>query len=427
MAKQAQAEWTVMVYLAGDNNLDGAGMDDLLEMKQVGSTPQVNIVAQFDRIGAGERTRRYRIKKEGKLEADQLGDFAETNTGDPKVLGDFVAWTAQHYPAKRYMLVLWNHGAGWDDTDIYRGRSGAGVRRLGHTLRKPASRSAPILEYNRLPRLQTQRVRRALFRTSAQTVVEAAAKGGANARAILFDDNAKDFLDNIEMKQVLTRAKKVLGQKLDVLGMDACLMSMAEVAYQVRGGAQFTVGSEELEPGDGWPYDTILAELVKKPTMSGAELSRLVVSKYLASYAPSDLVTQSSCDLAKSETLVAAMTQLAAELTRGLKTPATRDAIKLARSDTQVYDVPDNIDLIHFCKLLMGRVKAGPLADATKAAMDAAKAMVKQSGFKGSSLANSNGLALYFPTRTQDISPLYAKLDFTKKTGWGKFLAAYGG
>jgi hypothetical protein len=36
---------TIMVYLAGDNNLDAAGVDDLLEMKAVGSTADVNIVA----------------------------------------------------------------------------------------------------------------------------------------------------------------------------------------------------------------------------------------------------------------------------------------------------------------------------------------------------------------------------------------------
>ena len=425
MPKSAQADWTVMVYLAGDNNLDGAGVDDLLEMKKVGSTPQVNIVAQFDRIGQGEQTRRFYIKKGGKIEADKVGEFKETNTGDPKVLNDFVAWAAKNYPARRYMLVLWNHGAGWDDTDIYRGRSGVGIERLGHTLRKPASRSAPVLEYNRLPRLQAQRVRHALFRSSAQAVVEAVARGGANARAILFDDNAKDFLDNMEMKRVLATTKKVLGQKLDVLGLDACLMSMAEVAYQVRGGAGFTVGSEELEPGDGWPYDTVLAELVKKPSMSGADLARLVVRKYLASYTAADSVTQSSCDLAQSEALAQAITAFAAELTRGLGNKATRDAIKLARSDTQEYEVKDNIDLIHFCKLLIGRVGTGPLANSAKQVMEAARAMVTQSGFKGSKLANSNGLAMYFPTR--NISPLYAKLDFTKKTGWGKFLAAYVG
>ena len=53
--------------------------------------------------------------------------------------------------------------------------------------------------------------------------------GDQVARAILFDDNAKDFLDNQEMKQVLADTATLLGRKVDILGMDACLMSMAEV------------------------------------------------------------------------------------------------------------------------------------------------------------------------------------------------------
>ena len=35
---QEIGKWTVMVYLAGDNDLDGAGVGDLKEMKKVGSS-----------------------------------------------------------------------------------------------------------------------------------------------------------------------------------------------------------------------------------------------------------------------------------------------------------------------------------------------------------------------------------------------------
>ena len=41
--------WTFMVYMAGDNNLDPEGVQDLQEMKKVGSTAEVNVIAQFDR------------------------------------------------------------------------------------------------------------------------------------------------------------------------------------------------------------------------------------------------------------------------------------------------------------------------------------------------------------------------------------------
>jgi hypothetical protein len=44
------ADWTFMVFLAADNNLESAGIKDFLEMAAVGSSAEVNIVVQFDRI-----------------------------------------------------------------------------------------------------------------------------------------------------------------------------------------------------------------------------------------------------------------------------------------------------------------------------------------------------------------------------------------
>ena len=46
-----KAAWTVMVYLAGVNDLDSAGVVDLGEMKAVGSSERINLLAQFDRAG----------------------------------------------------------------------------------------------------------------------------------------------------------------------------------------------------------------------------------------------------------------------------------------------------------------------------------------------------------------------------------------
>jgi hypothetical protein len=71
---------------------------------------------------------------------------------------------------------------------------------------------------------------------------------------------------------VLSNVKKSLGRSIDILGFDACLMSMAEVAYQVRGLADFTVGSEQTSPNEGWPYDRICKALAARPTMKPAEL-----------------------------------------------------------------------------------------------------------------------------------------------------------
>ncbi|RLF72707.1 MAG: hypothetical protein DRN55_05745, partial [Thermoplasmata archaeon] len=35
------AEWTILVYMVADNNLESAGIEDVNEMEQVGSTEEV--------------------------------------------------------------------------------------------------------------------------------------------------------------------------------------------------------------------------------------------------------------------------------------------------------------------------------------------------------------------------------------------------
>ena len=53
-AQPAPAAWTVMVYLAADNDLEAPQMQDLREMLKVGSTAQVNVVVLADRHPQGD-------------------------------------------------------------------------------------------------------------------------------------------------------------------------------------------------------------------------------------------------------------------------------------------------------------------------------------------------------------------------------------
>jgi hypothetical protein len=391
--------WTVMVYMAGDNSLDPEGIQDLKEMKKVGSTDKLNIVIQFDRA-AGHVARRYYLRKGGIVTGDAVASLGAVNTGDPKCLSDFIQWGVKNYPADHCLLVLWNHGQGWDDTDIYADERHRNLRRLA-----------------------TGPIRHALFHSPVRRTLE---KAGSDhtARAILLDDNAKDFLDNLEMKKVMAGTAKLLKRKLDILGMDACLMSMAEVGYQICDSADYTVGSEQTEPGEGWPYHTILGALAKNPAMTPRDLSALIVDKYLASYGNADGVTQSACDLSKAGALATAVAGLVAALNASLSESASRQRILAVRNQVQSYEVPDNIDLVDFCSLL---AKASADSATTTACQNVVKAVksayVMAQGYKGGDMKNSNGVAIYFPL--QSVSPLYAGLDFSKKTGWDAFLKTY--
>jgi Clostripain family len=415
-------QWTVMVYLAGDNSLDAASLEDLKEMKKVGSTPEVDVVVELDRLGHGYGTKRYHLRKGTTLAEDAVEDLGETNTGDPAILESFLRWGMKKYPAEKNLVVLWNHGAGWSDEDIYRtarSQMGLGIRRRGEVV-APGANGGDI-SVRRVRMVAGKPLRRALFSTTIATAISP----GARPRAIAFDDTSKDFLDNIETKNVLSAVTKELGRPIDILGMDACLMSMAEVAYQVRDSVLVTVGSEEVEPGDGWPYDRILRELAARPGMTPQELGVVIVKKYLASYDADANVTQAACDLSKCGRLASSMDRLAKALLPGFSDPVIRAAIFEARDQVQSYDVEDYIDLYNFCDLLQHKVSEGAARTAARGVMETVSehGFVLDSGYKGATMQHSYGVSVYFPRK--EISPLYAALDLTKEIAWEGFLKKY--
>jgi hypothetical protein len=121
-----------------------------------------------------------------------------------------------------------------------------------------------------------------------------------------------------------------------------------------------------------------------------------------------------------------AVKAFAKALTEGLANTRTQALIANARNRVQEYQVNDNIDLVNYCQLLQRSAVPVAIANACDGVVAAVKqtsGLVFLSGYIGKSMRYSNGVAIYFPTRV--LSPLYARLDFTKKTGWGGFLKAY--
>ena len=62
-----KAKWTFLVYMAGDNNLDGAALLDIAEMARAGSTKDVHVLVQLDRL-EDNLMRRFRITQGQRLQ-----------------------------------------------------------------------------------------------------------------------------------------------------------------------------------------------------------------------------------------------------------------------------------------------------------------------------------------------------------------------
>ena len=402
------AHWTVLAYVSGDNNLSPYGKTDLGEMKRIGSRTGLNLLAQYDPSGGGG-TRRFYLRKGTLIDADALSNLGETNMGDSKVLSSFLEWGLTTYPAERTCIILWNHGAGWDDTNVYRA-----VNKLGAKIARKGifgPRAGHL---------------RALGRRSQQTFFASSITRGVRDRAIAFDDQAMDFLDNIELKNVMTTTAAKLGRRIDLLAMDACLMNMLEVAYQLRDSVGMMVGSEEIEPGDGWPYDQAFKILGGPQIPSAEDFARHCVDAYVASYKPTDAVTQSALDLTKIAPVVHALDDFCKVLTPAVGEAAKTLGILRARNATQGFDTPEYVDLLDFAAKIGVHSKDAKLKAAAAAFTKAVQAsgFIVANGAKGKHHDSCHGVSIYFPV-AKPISPLYASLDFTQQSEWAKFLKAY--
>ncbi len=403
------AEWTVMVYLAGDNNLSTAGNKDLREMRAVGSTNAVNVVAEFD--NAGDRgTRRYHIQPGG--EGETTVSLGETDSGDPAVLLDFVAWAAEHYPARRYALILWNHGGGWEPAEM--DRIARSVDARNYNTREVTERSATPLA-------------RAFFRTTLETIFSLPTP---TERAICSDDGSGHSLDTIELGRVLEQAVDRLGQPLDLLGMDACLMSNLEVAYQARPFARTMVASEENEPNDGWPYDAVLRQLVAHPEMTTPDLAAHIVDAYIASYVDrgyTGAVTQSAFDLSRVEDLALPLDDLAGALIAHM--PDAAQEIWIAQRGSTRFWHNTLWDVAHFCEVLEGATADEAVGDAARAVRAALTPgpdrFLIAEAHSGAKVERCGGVTAYLLPPLDDISRYYAELEFARDHRWHSMLQAY--
>ena len=406
---QPQKDWTFLVYMAGDNNLEGAGIDDITEMEQAGgSNDNVNVVVQFDRIRGYDpsnenwsTTKRFYIthgSSPDKIESIELEDLRETNCGDPKVLETFLIWGVMNFPAKHYAIILWNHGMGWKDDDIYR-LAAKRIPKFRNPFRKPSRTT--IINFRR------DHARRALFEKSilGSLVVE--------TRGIAYDDTNRDFIDNLELEKVLSKVRDKINRKIDILGMDACLMAMIEVVYQCKDYVDYIVASEETEPEDGWPYEQIINVLNSNPKMAPEKFSKAIVKEYIKSYPNRKDTTQSSIHTANLENLVNVVSELATSLTNNID--QYEDNLQTIITEVKSYHDWEYVDLKDFASRVKNHIPE--VANKAKTVIELIDEAVVECG------GNGAGLSIYLPFT--GCSKLYHGLDWAKETKWDEFIIAY--
>jgi hypothetical protein len=183
-------EWTVMYFINGSNNLAPYFLGDAIQIAATGESDDVNVAMEYSVMPGGEGksyARRLRLTRGegGKKTADVYGDWENRDMGDWRTLADFVSWARASFPARRYMLVVQNHGGGFVDETVRPKNSNKGIS---------------------------------------------------------YDDVSNNYIKTPELARVLAKTGRV-----DLLVLNACEMQMAEVAYEIGSGADVLIASEELD------------------------------------------------------------------------------------------------------------------------------------------------------------------------------------
>lgn len=405
---EKKAKWTYMVYVAGDNSLSTAVDGDLKEMRQIGSSPDVNVLVQHDKAGR-ESSKRFCVRRGGNNE--EFEELGETDCGDPNVLEDFISWSYGNYPAERYALILWNHGGGWrpspDD--------------------EPARDERTINKNHETGPIPAQLLKRTFFSTTINKICNF---DSPEEREICCDDGSGHSLDTIELGNVLAYAKDKIGQKLDILGMDACLMSSFEVIYQAEPYVNYIVGSEETEPNNGWQYSAVLDILDKNPNISTPEFCSEMVRAYTESYKEplgKYHVTQSAFDLSRVKDAAKSLDLLA----EALKDKMSDEENNISRAQLDSTSFPNSLwDTYHFCEVLSDLTQDNEIRQAAQNVVkefepNLGKFIVAESHL-GKEYDQCCGASVYLIPRSQRISPYYADLEFAKDCkNWLNMLKKY--
>ena len=119
------ASWTIMVYMANDSTSPLPSQDNINAMEAAQRASGTRILVMLDEPGDGN-SRLLDIQHDTNLDQSQIisdtvddngeviGSSGEVNTGNSTTLANFVKFSTSHWPADRYVLILWGHGAGWD-------------------------------------------------------------------------------------------------------------------------------------------------------------------------------------------------------------------------------------------------------------------------------------------------------------------------
>jgi hypothetical protein len=430
MSKHKKREWTIMVYLAGDNNLSVECVFALNEMKRVAGLENFHLAVQFDPSDPFLPTHRYLIQENL---AQLWSDITDQARFNPRTGEVHFSHESKHADEFAKIRLRQRERASHVSENTRRASLGTAPDPTDGS-NDDTDTASPITLYNFLSFCIDE------YPADHYIAVVCGHGAGTQRDYLLRDTSPAGYLTLPELSQVFKQLLSDRKKPIEILGLDSCLMSMAEVCYELRGAVEILVGSEGFSPASGWPFRMVLQRLRDiLHTATNKELQNdfatAIVEEYTNYYTNYWLgglsVAQSAMDLRQVEQLKRAIDALAARLAGALERdePLLRDALVLAHWEAQSYNGERFVDLYDFCDCLEKRSNDDHIQSECRGVKAAIGKFVLKSCYNGPAYQYSHGVSIYFPWA--QVANSYRNLDLVRRPdstelrGWGRFLEIY--
>ncbi len=370
-----QAEWTVMVYMAADNDGEDYAMHAFGEMAKVDyANGGVNIVVQLDRRES-ECHRFFVEKGMTPVESNAIEDWGdgsggrEINTADPQTLIDFVTWAATNYSAEHYGLIL------FDKASFYSGTP------------------------------QPTRIHKNFCQD---------------------DTSGSDGLEITELRTALDEIVTDIGvSSLDFIGFDADYMQLLEIGYEIASYSTYLIASQQSISSDGsskgFNYYNTLRTLVENPIMPPSGLVKQFVNDYRDYGKTLSAINISLFNTMWIEDLKHAVSELAISLQ--IEDHYRTDFEKARRSTSRGYWW-NHPDLYGLCESIKEYIGDPIINSNAQTVMDEVKRIVI-SEVHDLNYSGYHGVSIYFPSFTGEYNlffQLYKEFLFAADSQWDDFI-----
>ncbi|HKG96223.1 MAG TPA: clostripain-related cysteine peptidase, partial [Pyrinomonadaceae bacterium] len=435
-------EWTIMIYMAGDNNL---AVDMAYAMEQIkgvadesanspnlfvyydGNSPAIpTLYCDFSEPRNPRYVRSYKVPNK----LYKVPTKPNENAANGNSILNFVNWCINTVEvehdgeisfgrrADKYALIFSGHSLGFQDIGLFRDET--------------TGKSMKMFDFY-----------------------------GVLQRMVCNKAQLEELADQMqwEGEERETETAVLFGKKLAILGFDSCVMGMLEVGYQFERVAETMIVSEGSVPSAGWTYAKLLGCLAREDAHmhTPQSVAELFVKQFVRSQDAFTVggvsVDMAAWDMSEFVSLSAAFDGLSEALLMCFENKKNRIYRQMERVilkvhwQCQSYMYDQNVDLGDFCELLdrecelvAEELDEGEGIDLLRLVQEQCKVVQDQltkavilSGFSGGGYQYSNGVSIFFPWSREGFEVSrknYESLWLTQdlegsKTPWGKFLKKF--